>query len=172
METDSTMVGNLPLPRRLLTLIDSGFWPRTLNEAKRQGIRGPVSKERIQSFAPEQDQIHFLSPPFSTVATRMAHGDKFWSRFGALEQISPELSVFVADFGIGSDSPILLDYRPDVSNPSVIRLKLNPVLGETLVSGRKRVVGWANVWLRCADTFDTFADMLGLEQGTTSDAKR
>jgi hypothetical protein len=59
------------------------------------------------------------------------------------------LSVDIADFGMGSDSPILLDYRPDVSNPAVIRLKLNPVLGETLASGRKRVVGWANVWLRC-----------------------
>jgi hypothetical protein len=168
METDSTMVGTLPLPNRLLTLIDSGFWPRTPDEARRQGLRGLVSKELIQFFAPEQDQIHLLSPPFSTVATRMAQGDKFWSRFGALEQISPELCVFIADFGMGSDSPILLDYRPDVSNPAVIGLKLNPVLGETLASGRKRVVGWANVWLRCADTFDAFVDMLGLEQGVSS----
>jgi hypothetical protein len=167
METDSTMVGTLSLPKRLLTLIDSGFWPRTPDEAKRQGLRGFVSKERIQFFAPEQDQIHLLSPPFMTVATRMVH-NKFWSRFGALEQISPELSVDIADFGMGSDSPILLDYRPDVSNPAVIRLKLNPVLGETLASGRKRVVGWANVWLRCADTFDAFADMLGLEQGVSA----
>jgi hypothetical protein len=167
METDSTMVGTLSLPKRLLTLIDSGFWPRNPDEAKRQGLRGFVSKERIQFFAPEQDQIHLLSPPFMTVATRMAH-NKFWSRFGALEQISPELSVDIADFGMGSDSPILLDYRPDVSNPAVIRLKLNPVLGETLASGRKRVVGWTNVWLRCADTFDAFADMLGLEQGVSA----
>ena len=168
METDSAMVGTLPLPKRLLTLMDFGFWPRTPDEAKRQGLRGLVSKERIQFFAPEQDQIHLLSPPFSTVATRMADGDKFWSRFGALEQISPELCVFIADFGMGSDSPILLDYRPDVSNPAVIRLKLNPVLGQTLASGRKKVVGWANVWLRCADTFEAFADMLGLEQGVSS----
>jgi hypothetical protein len=168
METDSTMVGTLRLPMRLLTLIDSGFWPRTPDEAKRQGLRGLVSKERIQFFAPEQDQIHLLSPPFRTVATLVAHGHTFWSRFGALEQISPELCVDIADFGMGSDSPILLDYRPDVSNPAIIRLKLNPVLGETLASGRKRVVGWANVWLRCADTFDVFADMLGLEQGVSS----
>jgi hypothetical protein len=165
METDSTMVGTLPLPKRLLTLIESGFWPRTLHEEKRQGLHGSISKERVQFFAPDQDQIYLLSPPFSTVATRMAHGDNFWSRFGALEQISPELSVLIADFGMGSDSPILLDYRPDVANPAVIRLKLNPILAETLASGRKRVVGWANVWLRCADTFDAFADMLGLEQG-------
>jgi hypothetical protein len=35
----------------------------------------------------------------------------FWSRFGALEQISPELSVDLGFFGLGSDSPIVLDYR-------------------------------------------------------------
>ena len=75
METEATMVGSLSLPKRLLTLMDSGFWPRTPNEAKRQGLRGLVSKERIQFFAPEQDQIHLLSPPFSTVATRMAKGE-------------------------------------------------------------------------------------------------
>jgi len=168
METDSTMVGPLPLPKRLLALMDSGFWPRTPDEAKRQGLRGLVSKERIQFFGPEQDQIHLLSPPFSTVATRMAKGDRFWSRFGALEQISPELCVFIADFGMGSDSPILLDYSHDVSAPAVIRLKLNPIHDETMTDGRKKLVGWANAWLRCADTFDAFADMLGLEQGVSS----
>jgi hypothetical protein len=168
MGTDSMMVGDLLLPKRLLTLIDSGLWPRTPAEAMHQNSHSLVSKERVQVFAPDQDQIHLLSPPFSTVATRMAHGDKFWSRFGALEQISPELSVLIADFGIGSDSPIMLDYRNEVSNPAVIRLKLNPILSETVTNGRKRVTGWANVWLRCGDTFDAFADMLGLEQGVSS----
>ena len=141
METDSTMVGDLPLPKRLLALVDSGLWPRTPAEAMRQNIRSLVSKERVQVFAPEQDRMYLLSPPFSTVGTRMTHGDKFWVRFGALEQISPELSVLIGDFGLGSDSPILLDYRLDVSNPAVIRLRLNPVQGEMLANGCKRVVG-------------------------------
>ena len=50
------------------------------------------------------------------------------------------------------DSPILLDYRQDRSNPAVIRLHW-------------RLPPEPNVWVRCADTFDGFADMLGLEQG-------
>ena len=119
-------------------------------------------------FAPEQDRMYLLSPPFSTVGTRMTHGDKFWVRFGALEQISPDRSALIADFDFGSDSPILLDYRHDVSAPAVIRLKLNPIHGEAMTDGRKKLVGWANVWLRCTDTFDAFADMLGLEQGVSS----
>jgi hypothetical protein len=50
----------------------------------------------------------------------------------------------------------------------VIRLKLNPIHGETMTNDRKKLLGWANVWLRCADTFDGFADMLGLETGVPS----
>jgi hypothetical protein len=99
----------------------------------------------------------------------MAHNENFWSKFGALDQISPELSVLIGDFGLGSDSPILLDYRRDVSAPAVIRLKLNPIHGETITNGRKKLLGWANVWLRCADTFDAFADLLGLEQSVSSE---
>jgi len=79
----------------------------------------------------------------------MTHADGFWSRFGALEEISPELCVDIGDFGLGSDSPILLDYRQDRSNPAVIRLQW-----------RKPQ---PNGCVRCADSFDEFADMLGLD---------
>jgi hypothetical protein len=169
MEPDFAMVGTLPLPKSLLKLIETGRWPRTHEEELRQNIRPLVSTERIKSFAPDQDRIYFVRPPFNTVAELIAsHEGEFWSTFGALEQISPDLSVFIGDFGLGSDSPILLDYRNDRSAPSVIRLKLNPIHGETLKNGGKKVLGWANLWLRCADTFDAFTDILGLEQGVSS----
>ena len=50
----------------------------------------------------------------------------------------------------------------------MIRLKLNPIYGETMTNGRKKLLGWDNVWLRCADTFDGFGDLLGLEAGVPS----
>ena len=162
MDAVLTTVSGLPLPKRLIALIDSGLWPSGYEEALRQNLRTPVSKERIQAFAPDQDRIYFYGLPFSTVAQRMAHGDKFWARFGTIDSIAPEQSVVIADFGVGSDSPILLDYRQDIAMPAVIRLKLNPILGDELTNGRRELLGWANVWLQCAATFDSFADMLGL----------
>ena len=175
MRNDSTMVGNLQLPKRLLALIDSGLWPRTETEANRQSLRSFVPKEKIRLFAPEEDGIYLVWPPFHTVAEKKRNAERkgggeewFWSTFAAPEGISPDLSVFIGDFGLGSDSPILLDYREDRSNPAVIRLKINPVLGEPMPNGRKKLVSWANVWLQCADTFDAFADMLGLEQRLSS----
>jgi hypothetical protein len=77
MEISSTMVGNLRLPNGLLTLIECGLWPRTSKEAMRQNIRSLVSKERVQVFAPEEERMYLVSPPFSSVATLMDKGDKF-----------------------------------------------------------------------------------------------
>jgi hypothetical protein len=53
----------------------------------------------------------------------------------------------MADFELGSGTPILLDYRHDVTCPRVIRLKWNPLPDEMMLKGRKKVSGWANVWL-------------------------
>jgi hypothetical protein len=110
--------------------------------------------ERIHLFAPEQDRIYLISPPFHTVAERrgVRPGDKFWSSFAAPDGISPELSIDIGAFGLGSDAPILLDYRENSSDPSVIRLVIRWQLGQP------------NLWVRCAETFDEFADMLGLDQ--------
>lgn len=160
MEPDFAMVVNLRLPSRLLKLLETGWWPKTHEEELHQNIRALVSTENIKSFAPDQDRISFVRPPFNTLAELIASQEgEFWLRFGALEQISPDLSMFIGDFGLGSDSPILLDYRDNRSAPSVIRLKLNPIHGETLKNGGKKVLGWANLWLR-ADTFDAFSDIL------------
>jgi hypothetical protein len=149
MDSDSTMTGELPLPKRLLSLIDSGLWPRTPDEERRQNVHLLVSQERIQLFAPEEDRIYFFRPPFRTIAQRMnGREEAFWSKWGALGEISPELALDIGDFGLGADSAIVLDYRQ--ANPPVIRLKW-----------RKPE---SNIWVRCADSFDEFADMLVMEK--------
>ncbi len=145
------MVGDLLLPKRLIALIESGLWPRTEKEALRQNLKSLVPKERIKLFAPEEDRLYLFPPPFNTVANKQLKegAGKFWSRYCSLDEIVPALSVEIGGFAIGSDSPILLDYRQDISNPKVIRLQ------------------WQrpgpNTWVCCANTFDEFADILALD---------
>ena len=67
------MDAKLPLPKRLLTLLDAGLWPRTDEEVGRQGLLGFVPAERVRLFAPH-DNIHFYNPPFNTVAAKVAGG--------------------------------------------------------------------------------------------------
>jgi hypothetical protein len=151
LESEMSVAG-LPIPKRLADLIQQGLWPRTKAEELMQNSKPLVPKERIHLFAPDEDKIYFVRPPFSTVDERSRGGEQtFWSTFAAAEDISPKLSVFIGSFGLGSDSPIVLDYRRDGVNPPVIRLKW------------RKAVGLPNVWIRCADSFDEFADMLGLD---------
>jgi len=85
MESDSTMASNLPLPKRLLKLIETGRWPRTYEEELHQSLRLLVPKERIYSFAPEVDHIYLFRPPFRSVAQRLnGREGAFWSQWGAL----------------------------------------------------------------------------------------
>jgi len=129
LDTNFAGVGGLTLPKRLLALIGSGLWPCTGDNPRQQSLKSVVAKERIQLFAPGEDEVYLYSPPFSTIAGRVA-ADKadFWSRFGALEQITPELCVDIGDLGAGSDSAIVLDYSEGPFDPSVIRLQWRKTL--------------------------------------------
>jgi hypothetical protein len=151
MDVEFMRVGNLQLPERLVDLISSGLWPHTAKQARSLLDNCNVPKDRIHLFAPEEDHLYLAVPPFHTIAERVrSQGEgNFWTRFGALEQITPELSVDIGFFGLGSDSAIVVDYRQGGSNPAVLRLKL-----------RKPE---PNVWVRCADSFNEFADILGLD---------
>lgn len=86
MDTNFAGVGGLTLPKRLLALIGSGLWPCTGDNPRQQSLKSVVAKERIQLFAPGEDEVYLYSPHF--VAADKAD---CWSRFGALEQITPEL---------------------------------------------------------------------------------
>lgn len=72
----------------------------------------------------------------------------FWERFGVLDQIVPEMALTIGDFGLGSDSPIILEFARNASTPPVLRLRW---------SRDQR-----NEWVQGARDFDEFAEMLGL----------
>ena len=116
-----------------------------------QQLHPIVSADRVRRFAAEETLICLQRPPFRTIAkVRTAGGaGDFWDRFGALDQIDPERALIIGDFGLGSDSPIVLDYARNSSNPPVLRLRWGPR-------------GEGNEWVEGARSFDEFAEMLGL----------
>jgi hypothetical protein len=145
-------VDGLSIPARLVSLIDAGIWPRNSDESNLQNSRCLVPKEYIHRFAPEEDMLFLYPPPFHTLTKTVAGGeDSFYSNFGALNEISPEASIEIADFGLGADATILLDYRHSTIAPRVIRLRW---------AGEWGVID--NHWVVCGESFDQFADMLEL----------
>jgi hypothetical protein len=142
------------LPDRLASLLALGVWPPakgpSMNE---QQLHPIISADRVQRFAAEETLICLQPPPFLTIAKVRAKGGAgdFWERFGALDQIDPERAVIIGDFGLGSDSPIILDYARNSSNPPVLRLRWG-------------ARGTGNEWVAGACDFDKFAEMLGLTE--------
>jgi hypothetical protein len=115
-----------------------------------QELHPRVAADRVRRFAAEESLICLQPPPFRTIADAQAAGGAgdFWERFGALDQIVPELALIIGDFGIGSDSVVILDFARDASNPPVLRLRWGP-------DGR-------NDWVQGAREFGEFAEILGL----------
>ncbi|MFK8004325.1 MAG: hypothetical protein AB8H86_32465 [Polyangiales bacterium] len=118
-----------------------------------QNIKPWVSSRAIAKFAPDEETIFLMKPPFSPIATLIQHGDPFWTRPCAVpEALDHAQAIMIGDFGIGADSPIVLDYRRSPLDPSVLRLKWS----------------WSqdreprNNWVEVAATFALFVEMLGL----------
>lgn len=136
-------VHGLLIPELLLTLLAESRWPRDADEALGRTF---VSEDRIRRLR----EICLYPPPFRTLAQGLADGgDRFYAAFGALHELVPEAAIPIADFGLGADAPILLDYRAGPADPAVITLEW-PGDGEP------------NYWAVMAPDFASFVDMLGL----------
>jgi hypothetical protein len=119
----------LPLPAGLSRLFAAGVWPSadgpSMND---QQLHPIIAADRVRRFAADETLIFLQPPPFPTIVKVRAAGGAgdFWERFGALEQIDPERALLLGDFGLGSDSPIILDYARNPSSPPVLRLRWVP----------------------------------------------
>ncbi|MBA4189753.1 MAG: hypothetical protein C0467_17340 [Planctomycetaceae bacterium] len=136
----------LLIPGLLQVMIAAGRWPRTADEAAKQNLHARVPEDRNRRLR----TIYLYAPPFHSVAEIVAgSGKDFYAKFGALHELVPEASVEIGDFGLGSDTPILLDYRAGPTDPQVIHLEW---------SGN----GEASSWVVLAPNFAEFVDLLGL----------
>ncbi len=145
----------LPLPIELAHMIRTGFWPSTPEAANAQNLKQTIPKERIIRFAPEEEQLFLYPPPFYTVEQQMKgeKGNVFWNHpMAAVHEIEPALALDIGDFGIGSDAALILDYRHDRLNPSVLRLRWS--------TDRQKPPFSDNHWVEVASNFATFANYL------------
>jgi len=143
-------VGSLEIPSELVALVESGVWPRTHKEAEWQNVSPIITPESVRAFAPEESQLFLYPPPFHTVADDLAKGKGLTAVQHAVWDIEPSLTVLIADFGLGSDAALTLDYRASTTHPQVLRLQWQ----------------WpssANRWLRVAESFVEFWTMLTVQ---------
>ncbi len=139
---------HLSLPPRLRRLTQSGAW---------SAASGPPT-EVVAVVDPDEVDLNLYGPPFRSLATELVEQEladsTFWADHGAIDQLDPGRALLIGDFGLGSDSPIILDYR---QGPDPVVRKLAWV---TVDEG----TGWSihNSWPMIARSFDELADRLGL----------
>ena len=139
-------VNNLKIPAELVAQVDAGLWPRTTPDVQIQTIRPLVQPHVVKTFAPDESGIILYAPPFHTIQNELDER-RYTAEQLAVHDIAPDKTVLIADFGLGSDTAVALDFRLGTANPAVIRLQW-------------RLPDQSNRWVKVANSFSEFWDML------------
>jgi len=112
----AVLVDNLQLPTELVELIQSGTW-----------ADGLTTKDVASNAWPGEREIVLMPPPFHTIDNEVQAGNRFWqdeeySYLTNIGEIDYKMAVIIADFGLGSDSPVIL-YYSDSRDPVVMYLR-------------------------------------------------
>ena len=115
------MTRSLQLPAELKQLVDNGLWPMNNQSCQLQNLQPIIPREIVRTFAPDEQTIVLYPYPFCTVE-EARRTNKYWEdERSAIGEIDPGLSLIIGDFGLGSDTAIILDYRTD--KPRLLRLR-------------------------------------------------
>ena len=115
------MTRSLQIPAELKQLVDDGLWPMTNASSQLQNLHPLLPEEIVRTFAPDEQTIFLYPYPFGTVE-QARRSNKFWEdERSAIDELAPELSLIIGDFGPGSDTALILDYRTD--KPRLLRLQ-------------------------------------------------
>jgi hypothetical protein len=141
------------IPDLLNKLISEGVWPNekwSTAQFHRQEIDPIIGKEGTQKVSPDNDKIILMPSPFHTIADEVNPSNLFWVHLTNYGEIDYSKAVIIADFGLGSDSPIIL-YYDDSESAKVMYLKWS-------FSGS----GIQHSWVCTHSSFEEFANDTGL----------
>ncbi|MEL6853013.1 MAG: hypothetical protein AAFP92_31170, partial [Bacteroidota bacterium] len=97
--------------------------PSDQEAARKQRLQPILSAAQIKAVFAGEKVLEFRPLPFSTITEEIPRATSFWQEFGALEEIQADQCLIIADFEIGSDSMVILDYADDFQRPLVKWLK-------------------------------------------------
>ena len=119
----------MPTPQQLEDLEGAlvwGKWPARGTDIdtsyRSQRLSPLVSRDAVEAMAPDEPELFLAPPPFRLVSDDAVDNPSFWHEFGALDEIAPENAVIVADFMLGSDSMVIVEFMPS-GEARVLRLQ-------------------------------------------------
>lgn len=150
------MQSTLQIPAGLQSLIDNSHWPTRPEHVKGQDLQSYVPQHLVDNVFPGERNFCFSLPPFKCVMDLKRLGSSeyewFWSHEDARpDQLIHEKILVIADFMIGSDSAVILNYELDPIDPPVMWL-------------RWEKQGTPNQWVKACDNIGEMAERLQLHQ--------
>jgi len=139
------------LPVLLGKLMERGAWPQAGSNVVEQEFKPLFSADLVKKIIPNEDRISLMPPPFHTIADEVYGGNEFWNTgLSNCGEIEYSKALIIADFGVGSVSPIVLYYGSE-NEPDIRFLKW---------SGNGSSV--THSWVKSHESFEKFASDLGL----------
>ena len=150
------MVGDFELPSIVDELLRAGTWPTHNSDYVSR-----ASEHLVRAVLADESCFCLLAPPFRTLEQDENISQNLWWKnwlegFRHPSEIDYSKAVMVADFGPGSENPIVLDYRS--SPPQVMALTVR-FHREAPNSARGE---WEGHWVVLASTLEELLDKLGL----------
>lgn len=133
-------------------MIEAGTWPGTRAAVMAQSEFPIVPNDVVSAVIPGEERIYFFSPPFLTAQQASEGGEEY--PIGPDDTSIPDLGqlLVIGDFGLGSESSLLLDYSQPDSKPRVARLVSFAVPD-----------GYDNQYSILAESFAEFCQLVGLQ---------
>jgi hypothetical protein len=139
----------LKLPGLLKSLIDQGVWPREGQNANDQEFNPIIPKEAVEKVFPGNSKLILMPPPYCTITEEK--NSFYTENISCVGQILYDRAVCIADFGAGSDSPVILYYQSS-DDPCVMYLRWH-----------EKELGVMNQdWIKSHDSFEEFVQDIGL----------
>jgi hypothetical protein len=149
------MVGEFEIPAIVDEMLRLGTWPS--DDARWWESRAP--EQLVRAILPDEGCFCLFSPPFRTLEDdqRMSRS-RWWKQFldrcRHPDEVDYSKAVMVADFGPGSENPVVLDYRH--TPPEVMALSF------TFHRDRDPGQELEGHWVVLASTLEELLDKLGL----------
>ncbi len=106
----------LKTPPDIVALQELGKWSRSSSGLVHLG------ESAAHRLSEDDSELVLMLPPFHTIADEIARGNSFWNGLTNVGQIDYNRALIIADFGPGSDSPVVLYYGGS-TEPSVMYLR-------------------------------------------------
>ena len=143
--------GSFKIPCELKMLIKQGVWPQAGSNLTAQETNPIINAEATKRSWPDEEKIILTPPPFHTIKDEVDHGNTFWTEFLTnVGEIDYSKALIIADFGAGTDSPIILYYNND--EPSIMYLRWS--------GGGQFPL--KHSWISTHESFNEFAGAVGL----------